>query len=366
MSSKKENEPRKRTVTKPTDESENKKEDKKEDKKQPDEVKPKKIAKVKRTQLIVAIIFIIYELMSTILYLVLLYNRNQFMKTNLYDPELSQPDSVIKVYHFIFHCTLIVFIISLIVYAYKDIINKHPTMISFFSVFGGTFSLVFWAAYAGVYFVTIKDNKKVIVLDELKEILNTSSPTEYAFIYAKENIKIHNCSANPLTGIPICSDRYEKCYSYSGVKFPFKSELASERFTFSNPPGFFYFNIRQTFTMSEECQTQFNKTIAQIKRCNDHQQRIKYFPEMNKTYTIANPTIPQFVSGKILRIAGYIGAGMDYDLFIKSFPFIRYNQRINLDLDPEFNYSKVWTKRSCHEFGKCSIENKKPFPSDEL
>ena len=341
---------------------------KNDEKKQPEEVKPKNPPKVRRIPFFFSILFAIYELSNIIIYLILLFNRSTFIKQEFYDPELCQPDSVIKVYHFIFHLFVIIFIAFLMIFAYKDIINKHPYMISISTVISGLLVFIFLSAYVGVYFVTTKYNKHTISINELNKLLNSTSPIEFGFIYSKEFIRIHNTTTNPLTGLPVYTDQYSYCYSYNGLKFPLKSQLAeAEPYHISNQYKFFYFKIEQILNMSDDYQNQLNQTLAQIKQCNTYNQKVRYFPILNKTFAVANPDIPPLITEKMRKVSAFLGLGYSYELYIKSLPVLKYKQRINIDLDPDIIYSRLWTKKSCKEYGKCSVLNKRrPFPIDDL
>lgn len=314
----------------------------------------------------IATVFTLYEIASFLLFLFLLCRKHMLNKQYQSNSEDTEVDKFLLTVHLIFHLMVIIFIVFLITFAYKDASNNSLSNIYFYTTIISVITLVFWAGYFGIFFVTNKINHYEIIYDELVEMLNTTSPSDFIFVYSKDKIKIHDCNPNPLTGLPQCTDSYAKCYSKKGIKIPLKSELLGERYNFlKDPPKYFYFKINQVMNFSDEFQKQYNRTIAKIKRCSHENLRVKFFPLINKTYVVMNPEKPPHVTPKMKLIAAYLGAGFDFDLYVKSVPFFNYEQKVRVDVDPNVNYTKIWTGKSCKSFGECDPKNIKPHPSDD-
>lgn len=188
-----------------------------------------------------------------------------------------------------------------------------------------------------------------------------------AFFYSKDKLKTQNLTRNPTNGQMVDSNTIFKCYSNSGISLPLTSELINERYDFLNAHDFFYFKIDQQIESTSDFQLEFNNTIKKIKTCTKTNTQVKFFPILNKTFAVGNPRYPKYLTHQARMLTAFLGFGFYYNSYSKSFPYIVYEQKINFDIYPEFNYSKLWAPKWCKTFGKCDPLNKKPSPKkDEL
>lgn len=327
--------------------------------------KQQKNPKIQKTQLLIAILLALYEILNVILFIICELKKPKENIQGVPLDEFNEQDSFLKMYHWIFHSIIIIYIIFLSSYAFKDYINGHQMLISLGTAFTTLFSFIIWVSYIGIVFVITADVKNLIKIDDLKKLLE-GPPTKLAFFYSKDMIQSHNLTRNPTNGQMVDSKTLLKCYSNAGITLPLISELIGERYDFTNTPEFFYFKIDQLFDQTNEFQLEFNKTIKKIKHCSKSGMRIKFYPILNKTFAVGNPGFPQYLTHKNRMLTGFLGFGFYYDSYARSFPYIRYHQNVKVDIDPDFNYTKLWTTKWCKSFGKCDPLNRKPLPDDEL
>ena len=214
------------------------------------------------------------------------------------------------------------------------------------------------------FFVETKDPKNQITIEKLQNKLK-SAPIEKAFFNSKGLIKSKDFTANPTTGQATKTSKYVKCYSNSSILLPLKSFQINERYDFVNAPKYFYFQIIQELNMSGDFQYQFNKTISKIKLCNKDEIKIKFLPLLNRTFIVGNPKMPIFLTHDARMVAGFAGFGLYYDLYSKSISSFIYIQKVKIEVNPNFDYDKMWAWKWCKSYGKCSPLNQKPRPNTE-
>ena len=313
--------------------------------------------KVGLFSLFFAIFFLLYEIANIILYFVISYNRS---KGN------GERSTLFLTFHILLHSFIILFDISLFLIAFRNFLKNCVSALPLISFSFLLIGLVFYVTYILAILVETKQPKNQITFDKLQDILENTTISN-VFFYSKGSKQTEQYSFNPATGQQTRVDGYTKCYSNSGLLLPLKSHHVNERYNFLNTPKYFYFQIIVDLNMSKEFQSQYYQTISQIRSCNHEKIQIRFLPQINKTFIVGNQEIPKFLTSKYRMIAAVLGAGFYYDEYTKSIPFIVYKPKINVDVDPDFDFSKLWAKKWCIKYGKCDVNNQKPRPNiDDL
>lgn len=313
--------------------------------------------KVGYFSLFFASLFLLYEIANIATYFIVVYHRNN---------ENGERSTLFLTFHILLHVCITILDISFFLIAFKRVLNIRTPMLQLTASVFFIFSLVFYVTYILASMVESKEPKNQITYDELQEIIKNGTITN-VFFYSKGSIQSQQYTFNPATGMRVPVSKFTKCYSNSSILLSVKSKQTNERYHFLNASKFFYFQIIQDLNMSEEFEKQYYKTISQIRSCNNEKIKIKFLPQINKTFIVGNPDIPKILSHKYKMISGILGAGFYYDEYTKSIPFLTYKQKINLDVDPDFDFEKLWTNKWCKTYGKCDINNPKPTPfKDEL
>lgn len=303
--------------------------------------------------LIIGIIFLLYEVVNIVICILVEFNSNK--------PTVER-STLFLTFHIIFHSLIILFDISLFLISFNKI--KSPwTLISplLFLV-----TLVFYVTYALAFLIENKEYKNMIEIEKLQKIVNNTTVT-HAFFYSKGLVKSQYYSFNPMAGQQTRQERYEKCYSNSSILLPLKSKQISEKIELSNLPEYFFFQIILDLKMSNEFQFQYYETISKIRSCNSERIQIKFLPKINKTFIVGNPNFPMLLNHKYRNLAAALGACLYYDDYCKSIQFLTYKPKIEVDVDPDFNFESLWEKKWCKSYGKCEANNQKPRPDiDDL
>ena len=124
----------------------------------------------------------------------------------------------------------------------------------------------------------------------------------------------------------------------------------------------FYFKINQIINKSENFSIVFNSIMDKIEECNYWDKAVDYYPIIDEIYIVSTKDAPSSLTHHTRLLTTIFGVGIYYEMYTKSIPYITYNMKIYTDINPNVDYSKIWTPRSCEEYGQCDPLNHKPTP----
>ncbi|KAK8838189.1 hypothetical protein M9Y10_035607 [Tritrichomonas musculus] len=311
---------------------------------------------------IIAIIFFLLGLVNMIVFYVIPDLKIKENKRKLPDARFQEPNPVLIFIHFLFHSCVMLFGISLLLFALRGFVIKHTYIIIILLIVTCSLTFIFWVTYASLSLVSTHDPEQKINIDQIISLTQNDSPIDFAFVFSKDTVKIRDCYRNPNSGQLVCTNRYLPCYSETGVSIPLKSKVTSAEFDFSRVPDIFYFEIIQEINKSAEFSTVYDKIVDDIDECDYWDKDVEYYPIINATYIVSRSTTPSYLTHRTRILSATFGVGLYYEMYTKSIPFISYQQEINIDVDPKVNYDNIWTSESCSEYGQCSQLNQKPTP----
>lgn len=182
--------------------------------------------------------------------------------------EFEKPAVSIIVIHFLLHINLI--ILGPIIASSCDASFCNSTMfLLLISVSSTTFAClyIFEAVFSGSYVKMIK--KEDYSLDKISDLLSSSNPIEYAFLYVKGTV-------NGRKG------KTRTCYSKNGFSLPIQSSINSPLFNkLDYEPDYFYLKTTQKVNMTDQLFLWIARAKEKLISCeNKHNAQSAYYPQV--------------------------------------------------------------------------------------
>lgn len=277
-------------------------------------------------------------------------------KKKMPDAHFERPNTVVILFHFLEHSSLIIFFISLIL-ATKFEFKR------FFSIIILIIPIIIFIVSYFVLFSCVNNSRlytSQLNTDEMMAKLNVDKPIDFIFIYTHGKIKHESCHTDS-DGHRDCDSYSSDCYSKKGVKYPLISKRISNVYNFSNVPSVFYFNIKYKLTMSMNAASCFNRLIKQASSCIKNFDVITENHPINEgLFIVSNGKIPIHLKKTAKNAAMTFGAGVFYEIYTKSIPSIDYEMEIFVD---SLTGEKCEVSINCNDYGiRCDDGRKKPEP----